>query len=172
MMSPSWAPTFNSLFRTSPYIPRMRPLHQQIVRASRFAQRTNPSSIPVRHFAGTRPTYESPQKSSNVSGHSAESYQKEVDSSPPADSSTYQVDDSSESVQRPHKPPSGVYSQAGVGSEEYRVMDKQAPYEAPSQGEADKKLRYGGKNQGRETSRSSEGPDGASAAGRKPEGKK
>jgi hypothetical protein len=153
----------------------MRSLHQQIVRATRHAQYTNPSFILVRHFAGTRPTYELPKTSSKVSGHSTESYHKEVDSSPPADSSTYQVDDSSEAVQRPHKPPSGKYSQAGVGSEEYRMMDKQAPYEPPSRGEADKKLGYGGKNQwekGRETSRSSEGPDGASAAGRKPEGKK
>jgi hypothetical protein len=155
----------------------MRPLHQQIVRATRRAHYINPSFISVRHLARTHPTYEPPQTSSKVSGHSAETYLKEVDSSPPADSSTYQVDDSSEAVQRPHKPPSGKYSQAGVGSEEYRLMDKQVPYDPPSQGEAGKKLRYGGKNQGvsekgRETSRSSEGPDGASAAGRKPEGKK
>ncbi|KAF8484603.1 hypothetical protein DFH94DRAFT_624266 [Russula ochroleuca] len=159
----------------------MRPFRQQIVRATRCAHYTNPSFITARHLASTRPTYESPrpQTSSNskVSGHSAESYLKEVDSSPPADSSTYQVDDSSEAVQRPHQPPSGKYSQAGVGSEEYRMVDKQAPYDPPSRGEAGQKLRYGGKNQrvsekGRERSRSSEGPDGASAGGRKPEGKK
>ncbi|KAH9983032.1 hypothetical protein BJV74DRAFT_758885, partial [Russula compacta] len=112
----------------------------------------------------------------NRSGHSAESYFKEVDSSPPADSSTYQVDASSDAVQRPHKPPSGKYSQAGVGSEEYRMMDKQTSYDPPTDGGAGKKLRYGGKNQwtsekGRETSRSGEGPEGTSSAGRKPEGK-
>lgn len=157
----------------------MRPLRQQIIRATRYAHthyNTNLSFISARHLASTRPTYESPrvQTSSKVSDHSAESYLKEVDSSPPADSSTYQVDDSSEAVQRPHKPPSGKYSQAGVGSEEYRTVDKHAPYDPPSGGESGQKLRYGGKGQqkGRETSRSSEGPQGASAAGRKPEGKK
>jgi hypothetical protein len=78
-------------------------------------------------------------------GHSAESYFKEVDSSPPADASTYQVDESSDKVQRPHQPPSGNFSQAGVGSEEYSTVDTQAPYDPPSKGEASKKLRYGGK---------------------------
>src|SRR6266403_1925327 len=156
-------------------IPRMRPLPQQIVRATRRAHYNNPSSIFARYFARTHPTYEPPRTSSK--DHSAESYFKEVDSSPPADSSTYQVDTSSDAVQRPHKPPSGKYSQAGVGSEEYRLVDKETPYNPPSQGDANKKLRYGGKDQlpsekGRETSRSDESPKGASAAGRKPEGRK
>jgi hypothetical protein len=157
----------------------MRFLHQQIARTTRCVRYNNPSFIFARQFASTHPTYEPPQTSSKVSGrdHSAESYSKEVDSSPPADSSTYQVDASSDTVQRPHTPPSGKYSQAGVGSEEYSVVDKETPYDPPSQGEAGKKLRYGGKNQsssekGRETSRSNEGPNGASAAGRKPEGRK
>jgi hypothetical protein len=107
--------------------------------------------------------------------HSAESYSKDVDSSPPADSSTYQVDSSSEAVQRPHKPPSGAYSQAGVSSEEYRMVDKRAPYDPPvsSPSDAGKKLRYGGRGQEKsgETSHPGEGPEGGSAAGRKPEGK-
>ena len=159
----------------------MRSLHQQIARTTRCARYNNPSFIFARHFASTRPTYEPPQTSSKVSGHrddhSAESYFKEVDSSPPADSSTYQVDSSSEAVQRPHTPPSGKYSQVGVGSAEYRTVDKETPYDPPSQGEASKKLRYGGKEQspsekekGRE--RSNESPNKASAAGRKPEGRK
>jgi hypothetical protein len=155
----------------------MHSLRQQIIRATRRAYYiNNPSFVSARHFSSTRPACESPQTGgSKASDHSTESYVKEVDSSPPADSSTYQVDDASEAVQRPHKPPSGKYSQAGVGSEEYRTVDKHAPYDPPSQGEADKKLRYGGKSQGsgkgRGTSRSSEGSGGASAAGRKPEGK-
>ncbi|KAI9447874.1 hypothetical protein H4582DRAFT_34926 [Lactarius indigo] len=82
--------------------------------------------------------------------HSAESYFKEVDSSPPADASTYQVDGSSDKVQRPHEPPSGKFSQAGVGSEEYRTMDRQEPYEPPSNGEGSKKLQYGGRKLGAE----------------------
>jgi hypothetical protein len=87
------------------------------------------------------------------------------------------VDASSDAVQRPHTPPSGKYSQAGVGSEEYSSVDKETPYEPPSSGDASKKLRYGGKGRlpsekGRETSHSDEGPKGTSAAGRKPEGRK
>ncbi|SRR5229473_2829577 len=133
----------------------MRPLRTQIVRATRCARYNNPSFILARHLTSTHATYDSPQTSSKVSDHdhSAESYTKEVDSSPPADSSTYQVDASSDAVQRPHKPPSGKYSQAGVGSEEYRMVDKETP------------------GKGSETSRSNEGPNEASAAG-KPKGKK
>ncbi|KAI9513234.1 hypothetical protein F5148DRAFT_972122 [Russula earlei] len=119
----------------------------------------------------------SPPTSSGVSDHSTESYFKEVDSSPPADSSTYQVDDSSDKVQRPHKPPSGAYSQAGVGSEEYRMVDKQTFCDPPSGGgAAGKKSRYVGKNQwvsekGGGTNQPGEGPEGSGVAGRRPEGK-
>jgi hypothetical protein len=99
-----------------------------------------------------------------------------VDHTPPSDTSTYQVDGSSEAVQRPHKPPSGEYSQAGVATEAYRLVDKRAPYDLPSPGGAGTNLRYGGKDQwasekGRETSHPDEGPEGASAVGRKPKGK-
>jgi hypothetical protein len=154
----------------------MRPLAQQVLRVIRRARPTDPPFVLARQFARTYPTHET---SSKVSDHSAESYSKEVDSSPPPDTSTYQVDDSTDTVQRPHKPPSGKYSQAGVGSEEYRTVDKQVPYEpaSNSQGRASQKLRYGGKSQRAsekdgETSHPGEGPEGASAAGRKPEGKK
>jgi hypothetical protein len=134
-----------------------------LVRAALCARHINPS---VRHFA----------TNSQGGRHSAESYFKEVDSSPPADCSTYQVDESLDKVQRPHKPPSGKYSQAGVGSEEYRTVDKQEPYSLPSGSETGEKLRYGGRKswaseKGGETSRASEGPEGASAGGRKPEGR-
>lgn len=155
----------------------MRSLHQQIARASRCARYNNPSFIFSRHLASKRPTYEPPQTSSKVSSrdHSAESYFKEVDSSPPADSSTYQVDASSDAVQRPHTPPSGKYSRAGVGSEKFNFVE--TPYDTPSQGDASKKLHHGGKNQwpsekGRERSPSNENPNEARATGRKPEGRK
>jgi hypothetical protein len=143
----------------------MLSLRQQIVRATRRAHIIDPSFISTRHLASTRPA----QTSSKASDHSAESYLKEEDSSPPADSSTYQVDGSSEAVQRPHKPPSGKYSQAGVGSEEYRMVDKQAPYDPPTAGEGGKNPRVSEKGEG--SGRSGEGPE-ASAAGRKPRGKK
>lgn len=159
----------------------MRPLYQQIARTTHCARYNNLSFIFARHLASTRPTYEAPQTGSKVPGHdhSAESYFKEVDSSPPADSSTYQVDASSDAVQRPHTPPSGKYSKAGVGSEEYNMVDKGTPRDPHFQGDASNKLRHGGKNQipsekekGRERSRSNEGLNEASAAGRKPESRK
>ncbi|KAH9965769.1 hypothetical protein BC827DRAFT_765219 [Russula dissimulans] len=171
--------------RTHDPLATMRPFVQPLVRALRHTRYNNPSFIPAatRHLASTRPAYKSSPRSRPASAvsdddHSAESYLKEVDSSPPADSSTYQVDASSDKVQRPHHPPSGAYSQAGVGSEEYRAVDKQAAaYDPPSGSgsgsrggpgaEAGKKLRYGGK-----ASHPGEGPDGAGrATGRKPEGK-
>ena len=182
----TWALTSIALHSTSPFhlapvtspnpsAAEMQPLGQQVIRSALCARyTTHPSFIPVRHLAFTRPTYESSQRSSAVSDHSAESYFKDVDHSPPPDTSTYQVDGSSEAVQRPHKPPSGEYSRAGVTSESYKTVDKREPYDVPSPGGAGAKLRYGGKGQlasekGRENS---EGPEGASAVGRKPEGKK
>lgn len=141
-----------------------------LARATRCAHYINPTFTSARRFASAHST--SPKTNSGVAGHSAESYSKEVDSNPPADSSTYQVDESSDKVQRPHKPPSGKYSQAGVVSEAYRTVDKQEPYSPPLEGEAGKKLRYGGKKswaseKGEETSRAREGPEGLSAGGRK-----
>ena len=156
----------------------MRSLGQQVVRSARCSRyTTSPTLIFVRHLARTRPAYESSsQRKSTVSDHSAESYFKDVDHTPPPDTSTYQVDASSEAVQRPHKPPSGEYSQAGVTSDAYRTVDKREPYEPPSPGGAGTKLRYGGKSRwasekGMETGHPGEGPEGAGAAGRKPEGK-
>jgi hypothetical protein len=149
----------------------MHLLRQQIARTTRCARSNNPSFIFARHLASTHPTYE-PPRTRTSRDHSAESYSKEVDSSPPADSSTYQVDTSSDAVQRPHTPPSGKYSRAGVGSEEYSLVDKETPYEPPSQGEASKKKNQGPLYKGSETSRSNEGPNEAGAAGRKPEGRK
>ncbi|KAI0053760.1 hypothetical protein FA95DRAFT_1467133, partial [Auriscalpium vulgare] len=101
----------------------------------------------------------------------ADSYFKDVDAEAPADSKVHRVDSSSEAVQRPHDPPSGEYSRAGVRTEEYRSVDKQEPYEAKSDGHQQEKLRYGGKDKGTETSHPGEGPEGASAGGRKPEGR-
>jgi hypothetical protein len=114
-----------------------------LARATRCARYINPTITSARRFASTHST--SPQTNSGVAGHSAESYSKEVDSTPPADSSTYQVDEFSDQVQRPHQPPSGKFSQtgatAGVTSEAYRTVDKEEPESAPLEGEAGKKLR-------------------------------
>jgi len=112
----------------------MRPFVGYNIRATLLSARRSSSKFST-----------SPSLAHERKGHSAESYFKEVDSSPPSDASTYQVDSSSDKVQRPHTPPSGKFSQAGVGSEEYRTVDKQEPYDPPSDGEAGKKLRYGGR---------------------------
>ena len=107
----------------------MRPFACHNIRATLLAARRSSSKFSTSSLALAREK------------HSAESYFKEVDSSPPSNASTYQVDSSSDKVQRPHE----KISEAGVGTEEYRTVDKQEPYEPPSNGEASKKLRYGGK---------------------------
>ncbi|KAA1466627.1 hypothetical protein DENSPDRAFT_831489 [Dentipellis sp. KUC8613] len=108
--------------------------------------------------------------------HTADSYFKDVDSTLSEDPKTLTVDSSSEAVQRPHHPPSGEFSRAGIQTDEYRSVDKQHPYDAPNGAGKDQKLRYGARPQyldekGPETSGSEEGPTGRSAGGRKPEGK-
>ncbi|KAJ7728647.1 hypothetical protein B0H16DRAFT_1894065 [Mycena metata] len=129
--------------------------------------------------------------------HTTDSYGKDVDSSPAADSKIHRVDPSSENVQKPHEPPSGQWSATGVeagvknaqgkknsdtegerktGMKEYGTMSSDKPYGAPGAGQ-----RYGGKegyatekggNAG-ETSQSTEGqgPAGSESGGRKPEGR-
>ncbi|KAI0030691.1 hypothetical protein K488DRAFT_35081, partial [Vararia minispora EC-137] len=114
---------------------------------------------------------------SSNSGHSAESYFKDVDSEPPRDSTVHRVDSGSDAVQRPYEPPAGSYSQTGVDAAfTYKTMDREQPYDVPGDGHSDEKLRYGGKEKyakekGPETSAPSEGPAGKSAGGRKPEGR-
>jgi len=103
--------------------------------------------------------------------HSSESYNKDVDPTPPADSSIHRVDPSSENVQKPHEAPSGEWSRAGIRTDEYRHVSKDQPYSAPHQDR-----RYGGKQgwaaeKGPETSHSGQGPEGSESQGRKPEGR-
>lgn len=108
-------------------------------------------------------------------GHSAESYFKDVDSTPPVDSTVHRVDSSSEAVQRPYEPPSGQYSQAGVETEEYRSTEKSdQPYDAAAGGENE--ARYGATPSYKDdpdmkASKQEESPAQGNAGGRKPEGK-
>ncbi|PCH40727.1 hypothetical protein WOLCODRAFT_162489, partial [Wolfiporia cocos MD-104 SS10] len=114
--------------------------------------------------------------------HTAESYYKDVDDSPPENSKTHQVDPSGTGahVVRPNEPVTGDFSRAGPQTKEYATqLNREEPYDTPpSKGpEHDQKLRYGGtggtgKHSGGEpTSEPGEGPEGASAGGRKPEGR-
>ncbi|RPD67421.1 hypothetical protein L227DRAFT_538555 [Lentinus tigrinus ALCF2SS1-6] len=115
------------------------------------------------------------------SKHTAESYFKDVDSSPPP-SKTHQVDGSGTGpdVQRPNEPLTGQWSRAGAQTKEYETTSKSDTYDTkPSSGpEKDQKLRYGnipGYSASHSTdeavSKPGEGPEGASKEGRKPEGR-
>jgi len=104
------------------------------------------------------------------SDHTSDSYAKDVDATPPSDSQVHRVDPNSESVQKPHEPPSGEWSRAGVKTKEYENVDHAHPY-AASGGQ---NQRYGGKEsypaeKGPETSQPGDGPEGKEAGGRKAE---
>ncbi|KAJ7510653.1 hypothetical protein B0H11DRAFT_2269244 [Mycena galericulata] len=120
--------------------------------------------------------------------HTTDTYSKEVDSSPAADSKIHRVDPSSENVQKPHEPPSGPWSATGVdagvknaqgkreengerqtGMKEYKTMSKEQPYEAPGRKEENEKGRNPPETGG--TSKPHEGPQGSESGGRKPEGR-
>lgn len=58
------------------------------------------------------------QKSSE--SHTADSYSKDIDYTPPEDTKIHRVDSSSENAQKPHEAPSGQWSQAGVKTSEYQ----------------------------------------------------
>ncbi|KDQ63927.1 hypothetical protein JAAARDRAFT_27593 [Jaapia argillacea MUCL 33604] len=125
--------------------------------------------------------------------HSAESYFKDVDSSPPPDQKTHTVADADTEggaqVQRASEAASGEWSRAGVGEGEdgkdvggYESVSKTEPYSAstPSSQEGQSDLRYGGKEKWNEdegkgkggVSGRGEGPHGGSRGGRGPEGKR
>ncbi|KAH7887244.1 hypothetical protein F5I97DRAFT_1858642 [Phlebopus sp. FC_14] len=122
------------------------------------------------------PKLDDPQASSNPHPNS-EDYFKDVDDSPPQDPSLYKVDAASEAAQRPHEPPSGPWSRAGMRTEEYQTVSKEEPYDIPAPGAHGLKLRYGGRKRyyeekEPETSKSDEGPDGSQRWGRMSEGRK
>ncbi|KIJ69679.1 hypothetical protein HYDPIDRAFT_104271 [Hydnomerulius pinastri MD-312] len=107
--------------------------------------------------------------------HSADNYFKDVDESPPQDPSIHRIDAASEAAQRPHEPPSGQWSQAGMKTDEYRNANKEEPYDGLESG-PEMKLRYGGtkkysQDKGPETSKPDQGPEGSQRGGRKPEGR-
>src|ERR1700722_15307114 len=52
--------------------------------------------------------------------HTADTYSKDVDSTPPEDPTIHRVDSASESAQKPHEPPSGEFSRAGTKTKEYQ----------------------------------------------------
>ncbi|KAI8989855.1 hypothetical protein BD414DRAFT_485351 [Trametes punicea] len=114
--------------------------------------------------------------------HTAESYFKDVDHSPPSSQKTHQVDSSATGSQviRPNEPSTGQYSRAGPETKEYQTVTHDGQYDVPpDQGpEKDQKLRYGNvpgldgsQSTDKGVSKPGEGPEGTSKGGRKPEGR-
>jgi hypothetical protein len=107
---------------------------------------------------------------SNKGSHSADHYFKDVDTNPPPDPTIHRVDAGSENTQRPHEPPSGQWSQAGIRTTEYQNVDKNEPYDAPGKDKS-AKTGYGGVKDSRDkagrTGTSDEGPNARDASGRK-----
>ncbi|KAH9854899.1 hypothetical protein C2E23DRAFT_883451 [Lenzites betulinus] len=106
--------------------------------------------------------------------HTADSYFKDVDQSPPSSSKTHQVDASAtgSQVQRPTEPMTGQFSRAGPETKEYETVTRDEQYNTPpDEGpEKDQKLRYGNMpNNPEDVSKRDEGPEGASKGGRKAE---
>ncbi len=127
-----------------------------------LSPRANLNSIPKFHTSASAhfPTSQT---------HSTDAYNKDVDTTPPEDSTTYQVDPDVD-VQKSTAPPSGEFSRAGTSTSEYENVDTTSqPYAVPGQSQ-----RYGNvdewrNDKGPETSKPDEGPEGKSSGGRKPE---
>jgi hypothetical protein len=110
----------------------------------------------------------------NPVSHGAENYFVDGDDTPPPNTSIYKVDATSDAVQSAYEPPSGPWSRAGAGTEEYQTVSKDEPYDVPNN--PDVNLRYGGKkryteDKDPETSKAGEGSEGTERWGRKPEGR-
>ncbi|KAJ7653918.1 hypothetical protein DFH06DRAFT_1203206 [Mycena polygramma] len=128
-------------------------------------------SLAIRHHLA-------PASRSASTSHTADSYTKEVDSSPAADPTIHRVDPSSENVQKPHEAPSGPWSATGVEAGVTNAQGAKHESAGPHPGVGD---RYGGKTSyeqekggnPQESTRSTEkqGPQGSESGGRKPEGR-
>lgn len=103
--------------------------------------------------------------------HDADSYFKDVDTSPSTSEKTHHVGGSTETPHRPNE-------QYADPDKEYATVSKDEPYEPPverangeEQGQKEQKLRYGGtkRDAERDVPSSEEGPEKKDAGGRKPE---
>ncbi|CDO70348.1 hypothetical protein BN946_scf184755.g2 [Trametes cinnabarina] len=114
--------------------------------------------------------------------HTAETYFKDVDQSPPSSQKTHQVDSSATGspVIRPNEPATGQFSRAGPDSKEYETVTHDGQYDVPPDhgAESEQKLRYGNmpkldgsQSTDQAVSKPGEGPEGDSKGGRKPEGR-
>lgn len=103
--------------------------------------------------------------------HSTDVYNKDVDTTPPEDSTTYFVDPEAD-VQKSDAPASGEWSRAATLTSEFENVDTTSqPYAAPGQSQQHENVNVSAKDKGPETSGPDEGPEGKSSGGRKPEKK-
>ncbi|KAG9317903.1 hypothetical protein JVU11DRAFT_2132 [Chiua virens] len=107
----------------------------------------------------------------NPVSHGAEAYFVDGDDTQP-NTTVYKVDATSDAAESAYEPPSGPWSRAGAGTE-YQTLSKDEPYDVQT---PNIKLRYGGRtrytdDQGPETSKVGESPEGTERWGRKPEGR-
>ncbi|RDB19895.1 hypothetical protein Hypma_013128 [Hypsizygus marmoreus] len=65
--------------------------------------------------------------------HTTDTYKKDVDPTPPADSKIHRVDPSSENAQKPQELMSGEWSKAGSKTGEYQTVSTTEPYAAPGE---------------------------------------
>lgn len=120
-----------------------------------------------RHVAPSTSIHTSQTRESDK--HTSDSYAKDVDDTPPSDNTVHRIDPDSDRFQKPHEPPSGQWSRAGVQTDEYRhVEGEKQPYTAKGVDQG----RYGSRmnwteDKGPETSGGDEGPDAKSSQGRK-----
>jgi hypothetical protein len=128
---------------------------------SRHIRSCTPVTLRSRPFSRSIPL-----ASNSKPPHTPDSYNKDVDFTPPPDPSIHRVDPTSDSVQKPHEAPSGEWSRAGTRTKEYQSVDKTGqPYAAPGGG----KELYA-KEKGPAISQRGKGPEGKTSSGKKPEG--
>lgn len=148
------------------HIPSFLSMFSRIrVQPTALLRRLQNVRYPIKHSTQALTTTASVRQ--NQKDHTPDSYSKEVDRTPPNDEKIHRVDPDSDLVQKPYEAPSGEWSRAGVKTDEYRNVGGKRLY-APKGG---KSSRHGAgktlsEDNGHETSKGDEGPDGKSSHGR------
>src|SRR5262245_13854268 len=93
-----------------------------------------------------RPIHTTSAVSNDNAKHTAESYFKDIDDSPPPDPKIHRVDHDHGHVQRPHDHPTNQWSQAGTKTKEYQNVSK--AYASGAYGSEQQKSHSGGKSEG------------------------
>lgn len=113
--------------------------------SSRIASTRRVTMVPL-FTRSLHPSGPTQNKDSSDTGHTADSYSKEVDSNPAPDQTIHRVDSSADTTQRPLDPPKHSYSEAGAKAG-YNQTSKEEPYK--QEGEEGGKHRYGSGQEGK-----------------------